>query len=93
VVYDLKQFWAITSENFWGHSEYKLYNQIVAQCIFFVKAKAQLAIVSEQRSTSFGATNVATQQLLTYCPERLTWCRVQHRASRKMQNATHLAVG
>jgi len=34
---------------------------------------------------SFGITSVATQQLLTDCPNRLTRFRVQYRLSRQMQ--------
>jgi len=45
---DLEEFWAITNEVY-GHSEYKVCNQIVAHYTFFSKRRPQLAIVSEQR--------------------------------------------
>jgi len=43
-------------------------------------------------NNSVGTTSVAAQQLLTYCPDRLTRFRVQYRQSRQIQTEHSLLL-
>jgi len=81
-------FWADTNEDVFGHSEYKVYNQIVASELYiFPKAKAPVCnCFRTMTNNSFGTTSVANQQLLTDFPAMLTRFSVQYRPSRKIQN-------
>jgi len=45
---DVKEFWVITNEKVWGHSENKAYSQILVHPMFLSKRNPQLAIVLER---------------------------------------------
>jgi len=90
---DLKELWVITTEEIWGKVNINYISKSWRSICFHQSEGPGCNCFRTTTTNSFGTTRVATQQqLLTYCPSRLTRFSVQYRPSWKMSDRAPDAV-